>query len=70
MGNSNLEVFYGGEAFDELANCFRTKKITSKRTENLKDLLAQAKHAKNIYIIANYTAMFPLHDELTKLATD
>lgn len=70
MGHSNLTVCYGGEAFDELAACFRTKNITATRVQNVKDLLEQSSHSKNIYIIANYTAMFPLHDELTKLASE
>lgn len=70
MGHSNLDVCFGGEAFDELAECFRTKKITANRVQNVKDLLEQSSKSKNIYIIANYTAMFPLHDELTKLASE
>lgn len=39
------------------------------RAENVKDLLEKAQKSKQIFIIANYTAMFPLQEELTKLSS-
>ena len=69
VGNGNLDVLYGGEAFSDIAECFRTKNIPASRVENLKDLLEKASKSKHIYIIANYTAMFPLQEELTKLSS-
>lgn len=67
-GVSNLNIYYGGEASSELAKALKSKNIVAHRVENATDLLNSANHSKQIYIVANYTAMFPLRDELIKMS--
>lgn len=64
-----LDVYYGGEAAKDLEKVLRNKDIRAKRVENAKAVLKSDMQSKKVYIIANYTAMFPLRDELSSLAS-
>lgn len=64
----SIQFYYGGEACRELQRCLNNSGIIAHRIETAKDLLESSKQCSNVYIIANYTAMFPLRDELIKLS--
>lgn len=68
IDQKNLSVFYGGEASKDLNLAIGNKDLYAKKVENAQDLLGYAASADNIFIIANYTAMFPLRDELIKMS--
>lgn len=65
---SNMNFYYGGEAGEDLQKRLKKAGINAQYVENAKDVLAYAKHSKQIYFVANYTAMFPLRSELIKIA--
>ena len=70
LGHDNMRVYYGGEAFSELSAALKDENVTAQRVQNIKELLSFADKSKDIYIIANYTAMFPLRDELVNLSSN
>lgn len=63
----NVNIYYGGEAYEVLGESLRNVKNEIYHVDNVKDIMNAAANSQNIYIIANYTAMFPLRDELISL---
>lgn len=66
----NSYIFYGGEAYEDLKEQLNYSGLTGKVVKNINELLNLTSGFKNIYIIANYTAMFPLKDELTQISNN
>ncbi|MDO5329593.1 MAG: MurT ligase domain-containing protein [Coriobacteriia bacterium] len=63
----SLKVFYGGDASERLESILNDNKLQPIHVENAQDVLNNSQNCENVYIIANYTAMFPLRDELMKM---
>lgn len=64
---TNLSIYHGGEAYEALIKELLEQKIVSHRVEDVADLLSETKSSEYVYIVANYTAMFPLRDQLIKI---
>lgn len=63
-GKDNIMIYYGGEAYSDIGRILNNNGIAAHRVGDAKDLISSAQNVKHIYIIANYTAMFPLREEL------
>lgn len=61
-------IYYGGQAADTLGAALKKSDVIAHKVLDAQDVLETDKTAKKIYIIANYTAMFPLRDQLIKLS--
>ncbi len=63
----NINVFYGGEAAEDLAVALMDANIVAHKVESASEILKADEDAKQVYIIANYTALSPLREELASM---
>lgn len=67
-GLDMLDVYYGGEAAEDLAVALMNANIIAHKVDTASEILQNDSHAKKIYIIANYTALSPLREEIASMA--
>lgn len=66
-GQKNINIYFGGEAKDKLKTALSKQNIYARCIENAKNFVDSCRGCSNLFIIANYTAVFVLRDELQKL---
>lgn len=63
-----LHVFYGGQAHEDLAIALMNANIIAHKVETAKEIFTSQPNAKKVFIVANYTALDVIRQELDSMS--